>query len=325
MLRHTRSPACGSPETSSTLNRSRTPLTTTAARLLTSVSSCGPASTESSTMLLPPWSIGIDSVTSRPTGTICACAAPPSLRQVSLASAAETSVVSGKSSTRTVSGTSLPTRPKLGACLTTSRRSPSFGWPESSTFSGAPSWAAVTLASPAGTSCTSPSVSMTTPARRWRGTSASSRLSAAKSRVPSSPAPSCGFPARTTRNVEVMVFAELLGDIVHRRRGDGPAVADLLARRLVDDDDRDVALRRALFLHQRRIGEDRENQRQRRGAPGDAARPAPQPERQDQQRQCRQAGHRRPRDQRRESDGVGAGAHCPSRSRIAGTCTWSLL
>src|SRR3546814_287832 len=42
MLRQARSPACGSPDTSSTLKRSRTPFTTTAARLLASVSSSGP-------------------------------------------------------------------------------------------------------------------------------------------------------------------------------------------------------------------------------------------------------------------------------------------
>ncbi len=45
-------------------SRSRTPLMTTTARLLISVSSCGPGSTSSSRTLGPPWSIGIASGTS---------------------------------------------------------------------------------------------------------------------------------------------------------------------------------------------------------------------------------------------------------------------
>ena len=49
------------------------------------------------------------------------------------------------------------------------------GWPESSTCSGAPTACGKVLASPAGRRATSPSVIMTTPARRWRGTSDSAR------------------------------------------------------------------------------------------------------------------------------------------------------
>ena len=56
--RHTRSPACGSPETSSTRSRSRTPLMATTARLFSSVSSAGPGSAISSTTFSPPWVTG---------------------------------------------------------------------------------------------------------------------------------------------------------------------------------------------------------------------------------------------------------------------------
>ena len=74
------------PRPAAPCSRSRTPLTTTTARLLTRVSSCGPGSTSSSITLGPPWSIGTDSGTSCPTGTVSCCARPPSLRQLTWAS-----------------------------------------------------------------------------------------------------------------------------------------------------------------------------------------------------------------------------------------------
>ena len=52
-LRHTRSPACGSPETSSTRKFSRTPSATTTTRLLAGVSSPGAVSSSISTMFCP--------------------------------------------------------------------------------------------------------------------------------------------------------------------------------------------------------------------------------------------------------------------------------
>ena len=61
-LRHTRSPACGSPETSSTRKRSRTPDTVTTARLFCRVSSAGPGSASTSTTFSPPWPTGMSIV-----------------------------------------------------------------------------------------------------------------------------------------------------------------------------------------------------------------------------------------------------------------------
>ena len=141
--------------------------------------------------------------TSRPIGTAIGCGGPPSLRHVATAgdgsAPAFSPALSGRSSTRMVSGAMLPTRPKRGARTTTSRRSRSSGLPDSSTWSGAPTALANCGASPCGTSCTSPSVIITTPARRCCGICAVARLSAANSRVPSSPAPGRGSPARITR------------------------------------------------------------------------------------------------------------------------------
>ncbi len=63
-----RSPAWGSPDTSSTLSLSRTPSTVTTALLLSAVSSPGSAGTSSSTTLAPAWSIvtGTSSVAPTP-------------------------------------------------------------------------------------------------------------------------------------------------------------------------------------------------------------------------------------------------------------------
>ena len=54
-LRHVRSPAWGSPETSNTRKFSRMPLSVVKARLLTGVISSSSVSTDSSIMFLPPW------------------------------------------------------------------------------------------------------------------------------------------------------------------------------------------------------------------------------------------------------------------------------
>ena len=130
---------------------------------------------------------------------------------------------------------------------------------------------------PAGTSWTSPSVIMTTPARRCRGTSDIARFSAANSRCRRRRRRARGFAGADDPHVEVAArcraarSASASAVSVACR-----AVADLLARRFVDDDDGDVVQRRALFLDQRRVDERcRQQQRERGDAPGDAARAPP--------------------------------------------------
>ncbi len=126
-------------------------------------------------------------------------------------------------------------------------------------------------------------------------------------------------------NLEVAHPAEAVLERRQRRRSRLPAVADPLARRIVDDDDRDVALRRALFLDQRGVDEGRQQDRDSDRAPPQAPRPAPDAEAQDQRGGGGERGERKPRQQRREGEREGAAVHWPSRSRIAGTCTWSDL
>ena len=68
-LRHTRSPACGSPETRSTRRFSRTPSATTTMRLLAAVSSPGAVSSSISMMFCPACGKLMGTVSGRP---ICA-------------------------------------------------------------------------------------------------------------------------------------------------------------------------------------------------------------------------------------------------------------
>ncbi len=174
-----RSPWCGSPETSSTRSFSRMPSMGRTARLLTVVSSPGSGSTSISTTFGPPCSMrrfrenGLSVATSRrPISS-------PSRRTVTTAWP-----VPPRSMTSARIVRSLPTMPKRGASRSLICRSRSSGCPVTRTWSGAlmPSWARV-----AGMSCTTPSVSITIPASRSGGTSASAWLRAVNSLVPSSP------------------------------------------------------------------------------------------------------------------------------------------
>jgi len=88
------------------------------------------------------------------------------------------------------------------------------------------------------------------PARRWRGTSDKARPSAVKSRVPSSPPPAAAR-ARTTTGRRGRFLGQTLVSAF--------SAASLAAARSPicwlgdssEDDDRDIALRRALLLDQR--------------------------------------------------------------------------
>ena len=112
-------PGCGSPETSSTRSRSRTPFTVNTARLLRSVSSPSTGGTDSSTTLAPPWVMGISTRTGRPTTAGRARGASPSIDSATCVAPPGVALPSG--STRTMAVTVLPTKPKAGA-VSTARR-----------------------------------------------------------------------------------------------------------------------------------------------------------------------------------------------------------
>ena len=183
-----RSPACGSPETRSTRSFSRMPSIVTTARLFAVVSSSASASASISTTFGPPCSIRTVSENGAPVRTSRRRICWPSRRTVTSAEP-----VPPRSSTWARTVWSLPTMPKRGASVSAMRRSRSSGRPVTSACSGARK---PRSAVEAGMSCTTPSVTMTTPARRSGGTSASAFDSAENSRVPSSFSAS---PASTKR------------------------------------------------------------------------------------------------------------------------------
>src|SRR5580658_4591045 len=113
--------------------------------------------------------------------------------------------------------------------------------------------------------------------------------------------------------------------MLQRLVGETTALADAHARRIVDDDHGDVMLRLALLLDQRGVGEDDQEHDERGEAPGEAARPAPQAEGENENRQHGKGDDRRPGQERRGGDAVAGDRHWPSLSRMAGTCTWSVL
>ncbi len=125
--------------------------------------------------------------------------------------------------------------------------------------------------------------------------------------------------------VEVGKRFQLLRHLVERLLGHLPAVADAHARAVVDHHHGDVALGLAVLLDQGGIGEDHQQYRSRQQAPERAARPAPGADRKGQQRQPAEGRDHPPRQQRRGREGEAGEAHWPRRSRIAGTCTWSVL
>src|SRR6266566_3506297 len=88
-LRQVRSPACGSPDTSRTRSLSRTPSMETTARLLTPVSSPSRGEASISTMFAPAWGIGTVMLTFPPTRTLRLSITSPSRRAVTCADTAE--------------------------------------------------------------------------------------------------------------------------------------------------------------------------------------------------------------------------------------------
>src|SRR5262249_13608721 len=156
-----------------------------------------------------------------------------------------------------------PTMPKRGAVTSTTRRSRSSLWPVIRACTGAAKPSAAT--SP-GTSCTRPSVMKMAPATRSWGTSESAEDSAVNNRVPSvSPS---AWPASTKRTSMPAMRASRSASATRPadRLGLLQAVAELLARALVDDDGGDRGQRIAVFARDRRIGERKHEQRERKRA-----------------------------------------------------------
>ncbi len=151
-----------------------------------------------------------------------------------------------------------PTMPKRGVVTSTTRRSRSLRVPVISACTGAlkPSAAAS-----AGTSWTRPSVIRIAPATRSGGTSASAALSAENSRVPSvSPSAS---PASTKRTSRPGMRPSRSASCARAASVCFGAVAEILARALVDHDRDDRGQRLAVLARERRIGERQHHQRER--------------------------------------------------------------
>ncbi len=187
-LRQARSPACGSPETSSTRRFSRMPSMTWTARLFAVVISPSSGATSNCRILLPPRGTVKSSGMSVPGSTVSVAISLPLRRTVTRAVSPGPAP---SSTTRNFSSCCSPTMPKRGALTTSMRRSNSSGRPVMSAWTGA---SKLEKAEGAGMSCTWPSVMKIAPPTRERGTSAMAELRASKRRVegvsevPSSPA-----------------------------------------------------------------------------------------------------------------------------------------
>ena len=102
--------------------------------------------------------------------------------------------------------------------------------------------------------------------------------------------------------LEVGILLGLLEQLGERGLGLRLAVADRLARRLVDDHDADVLAQLALLVDQRRVGERQPERRRGEQAPTDAARAPREREADGGKRQRAQHDQRAPGDQGRERD-----------------------
>ena len=197
----------------------------------------------------------------------------------------------------------------------TRRRSRSSGRPVSSRCSGAVSHGALPGA---GTSCTWPSEMTNTAASRPAASSSAARSMASNRRV----SPAAASPALIVRTSTPSSPASALRSSVSALAVDRLAIADLLARRLVDHHQGHVGTRLPLLADDPRV-EQRGAQRQQRQSPQrPAAGAADDGDDQQQQRRDQQRRQQPRRQQRLQND---VGAHGPSRSRIVGRCTWSAL
>ena len=109
-------------------------------------------------------------------------------------------------------------------------------------------------------------------------------------------------------DIEVALASEAIAERRQRRFGRMLAIADPLARQFVDDDDRGIALRVALFFDHRWVDESGEQDRDGDHAPQHAPRAAQNPEGEKEQARGAERGDRVPRQERRGGE----------RKRIAG-------
>src|SRR6185437_4894308 len=114
-------------------------------------------------------------------------------------------------------------------------------------------------------------------------------------------------------------------ELLRRRLGIVTPVANAHARAVIDDDGGHVMLRLALLLDQRRVDQDEQQQREAQRAPDQPARTAPGTEGKRDRRKRGESRDRSPGQQWRKGEAVAGDGHCPSLSRMAGTCTWSDL
>src|SRR5260221_5527340 len=110
-----------------------------------------------------------------------------------------------------------------------------------------------------------------------------------------------------------------------RRLGVSAAVADALTRRFIDDNYGDIALRIALLLDKRRVGESCEQCDDRQHPPGETAGAPHQSEGDDSDRGSGERADCPPWQNRGKGQAIRPAVHWPKRSRMAGTCTWSDL
>ena len=103
----------------------------------------------------------------------------------------------------------------------------------------------------------------------------------------------------------------------------GRAVGQALAGRAVAEHQDEIVEGCALLAAQDRVGEKQEEESQEGGAPGGAARPAPEGQSHHEDGGCGQEPDQPPGQMRGEDEA--GGAHWPRRSSSAGTWTWSVL
>ena len=228
-----------------------------------------------------------------------------------------------------------PTMPKRGALSMTIRRSRSPACPERRTCSGAVAGRASRFA---GTSCTSPSVSMMTAPTRSGGTSARPLASGPKRLVPSVEMPPPASMVRTSRpwNCASCFCSASRAAVVVLSRPSSFWLALLSTTRATT-----VGSGFAVLAQRHRV-EERDEEEQRRDRPQDRAAHATEDAGQDEERRHHAGDDEQPGGEKRfegerpvhaaapatqlEPAGEARpGRHCPSLSRSAGTWTWSAL
>ena len=208
--------------------------------------------------------------------------------------------------------------PKRGALNTWSLRSNSPGLPVSSACTGA---SKPRPAAEAGTSCTSPSVIMTTPASRSGGTSASACARSVNSMVPSRSLSAEVEVELHPAHVEIGEGLEPLLQFLAQLGGARGAAGDRLALAVVDHHGEHVVERLAVLLLQLRIGDGEQQQRVAQQPEDGAAARAPEQQREQHGAQARRAPTAPARARRAGTRSTSSWRHCPNRSSRAGTCT----